>query len=76
MVPNFLGTEFRILDHRIDPRDSSLMEYVEDKGRNEIGAVAYNLNVMGRYAATSTLYGEKMTRLPHAVLVTYGKSLQ
>lgn len=49
MIPNLLGTEFRQLDHRVDPRDPLVMEYVKDKGRNELAAVAYDLNVMGRW---------------------------
>ncbi|CAB1121553.1 unnamed protein product [Ectocarpus sp. CCAP 1310/34] len=48
MFPNLLGTEFRQLDHRVDPRDSAAMEYVKEKGRNELSAVVYEPNVMGR----------------------------
>lgn len=48
MVPNFLGTEFRLLDHRINPRNSAIMDFVGDKGKNELGAVVYGVNVMGR----------------------------
>ncbi|CAM9811101.1 unnamed protein product [Scytosiphon promiscuus] len=48
MLPNLLGTEFRQLDHRVDPRDSAKMEYVKDKGKNELFAVVYEPNVMGR----------------------------
>lgn len=48
IVPNLLGNEFRQFDHRVDPRDPSIMEFVKDKGNNELGAVLYDLNVMGR----------------------------
>lgn len=48
MLPNLLGTEFRQLDHRVDPRDSAVMEYIKDKGKNELSAVVYEPNVMGR----------------------------
>lgn len=48
MVPNFLGTEFRLMDHRVNPRNATIMEYVADKGKNELGAVLYGVNVMGR----------------------------
>eukprot|EP00903_Cladosiphon_okamuranus_P018847 g17335.t1 len=48
MLPNLLGTEFRQLDHRVDPRDSGAMEYIKDKGKNELSAVVYEPNVMGR----------------------------
>lgn len=48
MVPNFLGTEFRLMDHRVNPNDSATMEYVSDKGKSELGAVVYGVNVMGR----------------------------
>ena len=48
MLPNLLGTEFRQLDHRVDPRDSGVMEYIKDKGKNELSAVVYEPNVMGR----------------------------
>lgn len=57
MVPNLLGTEFRQLDHRVDPRDPVIMDYVEDKGKNELAAVAYDLNVMGRQAAYDATAG-------------------
>lgn len=48
MLPSLLGTEFRQLDHRVNPRDSGAMEYVKEKGRNELCAVVYEPNVMGR----------------------------
>ena len=48
MIPNLLGTEFRQLDHRVDPRDPGMMEYVKEKGKNELSAVVYGVNVMGR----------------------------
>ncbi len=49
MLPNLLGTEFRQLDHRVDPRDSGQMEYAKGKGKNELSAVVYEPNVMGRW---------------------------
>eukprot|EP00904_Undaria_pinnatifida_P002015 jgi/Undpi1/11814/HiC_scaffold_4.g01513.m1 len=48
MIPNLLGTEFRQLDHRVDPRDPDMMDYVKEKGKNELAAVVYEVNVMGR----------------------------
>lgn len=49
MIPNLLGTEFRQLDHRVDPRDPDMMDYVKEKGKNELAAVVYEVNVMGRW---------------------------
>ena len=51
MIPNLLGTEFRQLDHRVDPRDPGTMDYVKEKGKNELSATVYGVNVMGRWAA-------------------------
>lgn len=48
MVPNFIGTELRMMDHRVNPRSPEIMEYISDKGKNELGAVVYDMNVMGR----------------------------
>ena len=48
IIPNLLGNEFRQFDHRVDPRDPGSMEYVKYRGNNELGAVVYDINVMGR----------------------------
>lgn len=61
MIPNLLGTEFRQLDHRIDPRDAAVMEESKDKGKNELGAVVYQLNVMGRRAQTAFWWPQAAT---------------
>lgn len=51
VIPNFIGTEFRILDHRVNPRSPEIMDFVSDKGKNELGAVVFHMNVMGRQDA-------------------------
>lgn len=48
MVPNFLGTEFRLMDFRVDPKESSTVEHSEATGAYEVCAIVYNVNVLGR----------------------------
>ncbi|CAN0342488.1 unnamed protein product, partial [Discosporangium mesarthrocarpum] len=48
MVPNFLGTEFRLMDHRVNPWDKEQAETIEHQGRHDLAAVIYELNIMGR----------------------------
>lgn len=62
MIPNLLGTEFRQLDHRVDPRDPGVMEYVKERGKNELAAVVYELNVMGRRVNESVENGRILHR--------------
>ncbi|CAM9626901.1 unnamed protein product [Chrysoparadoxa australica] len=48
MIPSFLGTEFRLMDYRVDARDAGAVKCSEDTGIFELQALSFEVNVLGR----------------------------